>query len=80
MSDSLLASREGVARVQDALREQDLDGWLLYEFHGINTIATALLGLGKTTRRAFVLVPAEGDPVALIHAIEASSWRHWPTR
>ena len=37
-----------------------------------------LLGLGKTTRRAFVLIPSEGDPVALIHAIEGSSWRHWP--
>ncbi|MEQ1856759.1 MAG: M24 family metallopeptidase, partial [Longimicrobiales bacterium] len=37
----------------------------------------SLLGLGKTTRRAFVLIPAEGEPVALIHAIEASSWRHW---
>jgi Xaa-Pro aminopeptidase len=56
----------------------DLDGWLLYEFHGVNRIAVALLGLGKTTRRSFVLIPAEGEPVALIHAIEASAWRHWP--
>jgi Xaa-Pro aminopeptidase len=56
----------------------ELDGWLLYEFHGVNRIAVALLGLGKTTRRSFVLIPAQGEPVALIHAIEASSWRHWP--
>src|SRR5690606_2510380 len=56
----------------------DLDGWLLYEFHGLNPIATALLGLGKTTRRGFVFVPAEGEPVALIHAIETSAWRAWP--
>ena len=78
MSFGLLTEREGVARVQEALREQELDGWLLYEFHGINPVAVALLGLGKTTRRGFVLVPAEGEPVALVHAIEASSWRHWP--
>jgi len=71
-------TREGIARVQDALREQELDGWLLYEFHGVNPVAVTLLGLGKTTRRGFVLVPAEGEPVALVHAIEASSWRHWP--
>src|SRR5688572_29359351 len=77
-SAGLLTSEDGVRRVQAALRELDLDGWLLYEFHGVNRIAVALLGLGKTTRRSFVLIPSEGEPVALIHAIEASSWRHWP--
>ncbi|MSR21081.1 MAG: aminopeptidase P family protein [Gemmatimonadetes bacterium] len=78
VSAGLLASQAGVRRVQRALQELDLDGWLLYEFHGINRIAVALLGLGKTTRRSFVLIPEEGEPVALIHAIEATSWRHWP--
>lgn len=76
--EALLCTREGVERVQGALRDADLDGWLLYEFHGINPVAVKLLGLGKTTRRGFVLVPAAGEPVALVHAIEASSWRHWP--
>jgi Xaa-Pro aminopeptidase len=74
----LLVSKEGVAQVQAALREMELDGWLLYEFHGINPVAVQLLSLGHTTRRGFVLVPEEGEPVALVHAIEASSWRHWP--
>jgi Xaa-Pro dipeptidase len=78
LSEALLCTGEGVERVQEALREQELDGWLLYEFHHINPVPVALLGLGKTTRRAFVLIPAQGEPVALIHAIEASSWRHWP--
>ncbi|MCH1571502.1 MAG: M24 family metallopeptidase [Longimicrobiales bacterium] len=78
MSDALLCTQDGIDRVQAALREQGLDGWLLYEFHHINPVPVALLGLGKTTRRAFVLIPAEGEPVAMIHAIEASSWRHWP--
>ncbi len=78
MSDALLCTRSGVEAVQEALRAHDLDGWLLYEFHHLNPIAVKLLGLGKTTRRAFVLIPVEGEPIALIHAIEASSWRHWP--
>jgi Xaa-Pro dipeptidase len=78
VTNALLCTPEGVARVQEALREQELDGWLLYEFHHINPIPVSLLGLGKTTRRAFVLIPAEGEPIALIHAIEASSWRQWP--
>jgi Xaa-Pro dipeptidase len=78
MSVGLLASEGGVRPVQAALREMELDGWLLYEFHGINPVAVQLLGLGHTTRRGFVLVPRDGEPVALVHAIEASSWRHWP--
>ncbi len=77
-SDALLVTEDGVARVQEALRERSLDGWLLYEFHGKNDVAWNLLGLEWTTRRAFVLIPAEGPPRALIHAIEHSSWRHWP--
>ena len=78
MSDLLLCTRDGVDQVQAALQEQDLDGWLLYEFRGANPIAKSMLGVGKTTRRGFFFIPKEGDPVGLIHAIEGSSWRHWP--
>ena len=74
----LLTTRQGVRAVQDALREMGLDGWLLFEFHGHNPIASALVGLERTTRRSFTLIPAEGSPAALIHAIEHSSWRSWP--
>ncbi len=59
--------------VQTALREDGLDGWLLYDFHGSNPIARSLAGVngGKmTTRRWYYFVPAEGQPRALVHAIE----------
>jgi Xaa-Pro aminopeptidase len=78
VSESILCTDEGIRQVQAELREQELDGWLLYEFRGANPIAKSILGVGKTTRRAFFLIPAEGEPRALIHAIEGSSWRHWP--
>ncbi len=74
----LLITEDGVARVQQALADQGLDGWLLYEFRGQNWISAELLGAGWTTRRTFALIPREGRPKALIHAIEGSSWRHWP--
>ena len=73
---ALLATDEGVARVQAALREQGFDGWLLYDFKDRNPIGRSLLGLEWTTRRGFALVPASGPPRLLIHAIEHSSWRH----
>jgi Xaa-Pro aminopeptidase len=63
-----------VAAVQRALRAEGLDGWLLYDFHGSNPIAAQLAGLTggahMTTRRWYYLVPAEGAPRGLVHAIE----------
>lgn len=79
-AEALLTMADRVSEVQDALVDSNLDGWLLYEFHGQNRVAGALLGLETTMRRSFTMVPVEGDPVALIHAVEPSSWRHWPWR
>ena len=68
-----------LSAVQAAIREQKLDGWLLFDFHGLNPVATGMLGLdGMLTRRIFALIPAEGKPVALTHAIEQGPWRRWP--
>jgi Xaa-Pro aminopeptidase len=65
--------------LQRALADAGLDGWLLYDFHGNNPISRGLLGLeGMLTRRVFALVPREGPPRALGHAIEEGPWRHWP--
>jgi Xaa-Pro aminopeptidase len=66
-----------VAAVQQSLKAEGLDGWLLYDFHGSNPIAARLVGTasrGKmTTRRWFYLVPATGSPRGLVHAIERST-------
>ena len=63
-----------IAAVQQFLRVEGLDGWLLYDFHGSNPIAARLLGTTTgakmTTRRWFYLVPAAGEPRGLVHAIE----------
>jgi Xaa-Pro aminopeptidase len=63
-----------ITAVQRALQADRLDGWLLYDFHGSNPIAQRLMGLDAgehmTTRRWFFLIPASGQPRALVHAIE----------
>ena len=63
-----------VAAVQQTLRHEGLDGWLLYDFHGSNPIASSLAGLTggghMTTRRWYYFVPAQGEPRGLVHAIE----------
>ena len=68
-----------IAPIQNTLKNAGLDGWLLYDFHGINPIAHGLLELpGLVSRRYFVFIPASGTPVALTHAIEQGPWRDWP--
>jgi len=66
--------------LQSALASAELDGWLLYDFHGLNPVAVGMLELpGMTTRRFFVYIPRSGQPVAITHAIEQGPWLGWPT-
>ncbi|HUG41782.1 MAG TPA: M24 family metallopeptidase [Longimicrobiales bacterium] len=70
--------RARLGEIQEGLREAGLDGWLLYDLHARNPVAGRLLGLGEMTRRYFAFIPAEGDPVALMHGIETAPWEAWP--
>ena len=71
-----------VPAIQRALADERLDGWLLYDFHGSNPIAQQLTGLAggvhMTTRRWYYLIPAAGEPRALVHAIEQHNLDHLP--
>ena len=64
-----------------ALAEAGADAWLIFEFHGLNPVARRLLPLsGLNTRRLFVLLPAEGEPVAVAHRIELHPLAGFPGR
>ena len=70
-----------INQIQDYLVKHDLDGWLLADFHARNDIAVAFVGLaGVVTRRSLYFVPAQGEPVALVHAIEKAKYVHAPGR
>jgi Xaa-Pro dipeptidase len=63
---------ETLPHLQVLLEEQNLDGWLLFDFKGRKPIAVAMLGKGIIgTRRVFVFIPRSGVPIALIHEIDA---------
>ena len=69
--------------VQAALRAAGLDGWLLYDFRGLNPIAASFTGAGLqgghlATRRWYYLIPASGAPRGLTHAIEQDTLAHLP--
>ncbi|MFN4232035.1 MULTISPECIES: M24 family metallopeptidase [Thermus] len=63
-----------LARVQEVLREERLDAWLLLSFGRSNPLALQVLSLTPLhlTRRFAYLIPQEGEPTLLCHAIEES--------
>src|SRR5438067_1364241 len=67
--------------VQTALQQLGIDGWLLYDFRGLNVLARRVLGLGADailSRRWFYFIPADGEPRKLVHRIESGSLDHLP--
>jgi Xaa-Pro aminopeptidase len=57
--------------VQGLLAVQRLDGWLLYDRDGSNPIAVRLVSPDGHPQRAwFYMIPARGEPVALVHVSE----------
>ena len=72
-----------VSAVQSALRADNLEAWLLYDFRGINPIAADVTAVNRqgghlATRRWYYLIPASGEPRKLVHAIEKNSLAHLP--
>ena len=67
--------------IQTAIREHGVDGWLLYDFRGLNVLAQRIVGISPdahTTRRWFYFIPANGTPKKLVHRIEQGVLNHLP--
>jgi Xaa-Pro aminopeptidase len=74
-------ARVDVAAIQRALADQQIDGWLLYDFRGSNPIARSVIGFDErqiATRRWFYLLRREGEPVRIVHAIEKNALKDAP--
>ena len=73
---------ERIPAIQSALAEAGLDGWFFACFQQNDPIGMDLLGLsgeGKlVTRRCYYLVPREGEPRKLVHALEPAMLDHLP--
>ncbi len=76
-----MLKEQELGALQSALSEAGVDGWLIFDFHGLNPVALGILGLeGMASRRIFAWIPASGTPVAITHAIEQGAWKDWPQK
>jgi Xaa-Pro aminopeptidase len=72
-----------VEEIAAALGEAALDGWLFYDFRRSDPIAYRVLELDAdelSTRRWFYLIPAAGEPRALVSAVEPNRLDALPGR
>ncbi|GAB4519353.1 MAG: M24 family metallopeptidase [Haliangiales bacterium] len=71
-----------IEAIQGLLEIQQIPAWLLYDSDGLNPIARSVAQpVGdRTLHRWFYLVPAEGEPVLLVHRADASRFAHLPGR
>jgi Xaa-Pro aminopeptidase len=72
-----MSGESNISVLQSVVRAAGLDGWLLYDFRGLNPFPAQLLQLGRgiLTRRWFLYVPAHRPATLIHHRIEAGSWR-----
>jgi Xaa-Pro dipeptidase len=77
--------------IQSFLRDRQIDAWLAYDFRSSNPILAQLLpGQRWTTRRAILVIPAQGEAHVIIHNIDApqfaacglasrtyNNWQEW---
>src|SRR5438093_4863861 len=75
--------RLNISDVQQALKADGIDAWLLYDFRALNPIALDVTGVARqgghlATRRWYYLIPASGEPHGLVHAIESRTLAHLP--
>ena len=70
-----------ITEVQEYLTVEGIDGWLLYDFNGINPIAGEILQLtGIQTRRWFYWIPATFRESITSTAPGRRSKRTWKLR
>lgn len=67
--------------IQAALQQADVDGWLFFDFRNSDPLGASILGLPREThrtRRWGYYLPASGEPVRIVHAIEAGALNALP--
>jgi len=71
-----------ISAIQNAMRKQGIDAWLVYDFRGSNSILPMLApppsGKRTTTRRAACMIPAQGEATLLAHGLDASQFETLP--
>ncbi len=73
--------QDKIVRAQKLLQEENLDGWLIYDFQKRNPLAMEFLEIPSSlflTRRLFYWIPKKGTPVKIVHATDGQGLENLP--
>lgn len=76
-----MAFEKKLKEVQQYLIDENVEGWLLYDFKGNNPLAHSFLEIHHdkfVTRRFFYWIPKKGDPIKIVPLIEPYTLDHLP--
>lgn len=69
--------------IRRALADENIDGWLLYDYHHCNPLAYLVLDIPQdkmVTRRLMYWIPKVGEPIKIVPSIEPHTLVHLPGR
>ena len=70
-----------IAQAQEWMAQSDVDGWLLYDYRGMNPFLPLVVGpLSMVTRPVLLFVPAEGEAALLAHHVDTGRFTEYDGR
>ena len=70
-----------IAQAQEWMAQSDVDGWLLYDYRGMNPFLPLVVGpLSMVTRPVLLFVPAEGEAALLAHHVDTGRFSDFDGR
>ncbi len=63
---------KGIVATQRLIKQEKLDGWLLYHYNDLNSHAMKILGInsGEVSRQTFYFIPSIGNSIKIVHDVE----------
>ena len=72
-----MSIQEVIEQAQEYMQGNDVDGWLLYDYRGLNPIFADTVGrVGHVTRPVWLWIPASGAPQLLLSFVDQSRFDH----
>ncbi len=66
-----------IQQAQEYMISRDVDGWLVYDYRGLNPILSDTVGrVGHVTRPVWLWIPQQGDPHMLVSFVDQSRFTH----
>jgi len=68
---------EVIAQAQEYMQENEIDGWLLYDYRGMNPIFSDTVGyIPNITRPCWLWIPASSDPKLIVSFVDQNRFEH----